>query len=176
MAFLKPIPIAWHRNSWGQQIITRYTPGVDVSEKAADYPFETTRVGDKLYNVEILKKFAKKLPTRYMTMRELYPNLEPYNYYWTDRKGEKLGPHQVITYLEDGKKIPKAWEDHMKAIKEANLRRPLFVTHVGTHRFVLDGIHRLTARFLKYHNDSGSWDKKVPVKFFRKLPKSAVVS
>ncbi len=125
---------------------------------------ETTRVGENLYDVELLKPLAEQLETQEVELGLLKENVSKGHYFWIDRNGEKLGPAQVLRDWDAAQRNP-AWIDHIESIKRANLDDPLWVTKDG---LVFNGMHRLSRAFI----DKVS---KVKVKVFEELPKSAVI-
>jgi len=65
-------------------------------EPILSYNFETTRVGDTLYNVEKLEDLAETLPTQEIETEKLRKAVAEGHYYWIDDKGNKLGPHDIL--------------------------------------------------------------------------------
>jgi len=132
--------------------------------KKGDYPFETTRIGRTLYNVEILKAHATHLPSISVKIVKLKDAIAKGNYYWIDRTGKKFGPHQLLQNWEAAKKKMQ-WRDHVENIEKANVQTPIFLT---PEYLVFDGMHRLTRAFLEEHTH-------IKAKVFTALPESAIV-
>ncbi|MBP6859777.1 MAG: hypothetical protein KBC69_04135 [Candidatus Magasanikbacteria bacterium] len=127
--------------------------------------FETTTVGDQLYNVELLERVAELLPTREVPLNELAEAVSEGNYYWTDRNGDLLGPYDLLKDW-DAAKQNQAYADHVATIQHADLSNPIWRTVDGQ---IFNGMHRLTRAFL---------DKEVTIKLkdFPSLPDSAIVN
>lgn len=136
----------------------------DAIKSEAPHPTETTQVGGKILDVEILKPYAEKFPTKLIETASLREAVSEGHYYWEDRNGEKLGPFQILQDPEAARNNP-AWADHMQTIGRANLETPIWVTEDG---HVFDGMHRLTRAFL-------DGVKQVKAKVFSEFPEEAEV-
>ena len=136
----------------------------DQPAEQKTYDFETTKVGGKIYNVELLEALAEKVEAEPVPLEELREAVAEGHYYWIDRDGEKLGPHQLLQDWEAAQKNP-AWADHVETVRRADLTNPIWVTE---NEFVFNGMHRLTRAFL-----DGA--ETIMARRFRELPKEAVV-
>ncbi|MBI2037620.1 MAG: hypothetical protein HYT15_01645 [Candidatus Magasanikbacteria bacterium] len=128
------------------------------------HDFETTTIGKKLYNVEILEHFAEQLPTQEVPLNELTDAVSQGNYYWTDKNNNLLGPYNLLQDWEAAQKN-EAYAEHVATIQHADLSNPIWKTADGQ---VFNGMHRLTRAFL---------DKAptIRVKIFDSFPDEAVV-
>src|SRR3989338_621624 len=117
-------------------------PDHAVEQKA--YDFETTNVGGNTYNVELLEASAEKIEAEPVPLEELRKSVAEGHYYWIDRDGEKLGPHQLLQDWEAAQKNP-AWADHVETVRRADLTNPIWVTE---NEFVFGYPNRLTRAFL----------------------------
>ena len=129
------------------------------------HPFETTRIDEKLYNVELLGPFAESIPVQEIPSEIYREAVGEGHYYWIDRNREKLGPFQILRDWEAAQKNP-AWADHVEIIKNANQNRPIWAMRDGQ---VFNGMHRLTKIFI-------DGIPTVKVKVFDALPDSALIS
>ncbi len=128
------------------------------------HDFETTTVGERLYNVQLLERFAEHLPTQEIPLSALAEAVAKGNYYWTDRNGDLLGPYDLLQDWDAAEKN-SAYVDHVATIKQADLSNPIWRTAEGQ---VFNGMHRLTRAFL---------DKAATIKtkIFPSLPDEAIV-
>ena len=129
------------------------------------YDFETASVNEKIYNVEMLESVAEHMKTEEMPLEDLRHAVGEGHYYWEDKKGEKLGPHQILKDWESAQEN-EDWADHVATIKRANLENRIWISSDG---LVFNGMHRLTRAFV-----DGA--KSIKVKKFSELPEDAEVN
>ena len=128
-------------------------------------PIETTLVNGKIYNVTLLKSLIGHMHAEPVALEELQECVGVGHYYWIDRKGGKLGPHQILQDWEAAQKN-KEWADHVESISRANLSDPIWISKNG---FVFDSMHRLTRAFLE-------GKKTIMAIRFEEIPKAAEVT
>lgn len=138
--------------------------GLNKIAEFGKYSFETSRVGDRLYNIELLKPFAQEIPVKEMDVEVFRELVSDRHTYWIDRNDQKLGPYQILKDWEAAQKNP-IWADHIQTIKRANLDNPIWSTKDG---IVFDGMHRLTRAFIDNV-------PTIKVKVFETLPEEAIV-
>ena len=126
--------------------------------------FETTSVGGKVYNVALLESVAETIESKKIPLPQLQEAVGEGHFYWVDRKGEKLGPHQLLEDWEAAQKND-AWVDHVETIKRADTANAIWMTSDG---FVFNGMHHLTRAFL-------DGKKTILVKVFLELPSTTEV-
>src|SRR5205814_1564419 len=117
---------------------------MEINSEKLTEPIETSRVGDKLYNVDLLVKYADKLPIEIVPTDSLKDAVGEGYKYWLDKDNEMFGPSAILKDWEDAKNNP-LWIDHIKSIENANLDNPIWLSPDG---FVFDGMHRLTRAFI----------------------------
>lgn len=142
---------------------SRFNP-VPQSE-GKPYDFETTRVGNKLYNVTLLWHYADQLPVEEVLLDDLKEAVNERHKYWLDTQGGWLGPSALLKNWESAQQNP-LWIDHITNIKQANMNNPIWI-----HRpsgIVFNGMHRLTRAFLEQK-------PAINVRYFDELPESALV-
>lgn len=116
-----------------------------LSEQQGSH-IETTSSGGRVYNVEALEPFAERLEAKEVPLEDLRYAVSEGHYYWEDRKGEKLGPHQILQDWEAAQQN-EDWADHVATIKRADLTHPIWMAADGT---IINGTHRLTRAFLDH--------------------------
>ena len=130
-----------------------------------EHQFETTSVFGGIYNVEMLFEYSDSIHTKEMPFQDLREAVAEGHYYWDDKKGEKLGPADLLKDWEAAQQNDD-WSDHVDNIKNADLQWPIWMTREGQ---VFNGMHRLT----KYFVDDIT---PVKVKIFDSLPDEAIVN
>lgn len=129
------------------------------SLEAINRPVETAGMNGKEYNVELLRPYAESLPVVQMPLENFVSDVSESNKCWTDSFGQRFGPYQILEDWEAAQRNID-WEDHIKAIKEADLNEPVWF-HEGDG--VFDGLHRLTRAFLEKK-------QSIPVKVWDIIP------
>lgn len=125
---------------------------------------ETTSVHGKIYNIALLEPFAAQLKTEEIPLMEVREAVSEGHYYWEDRSGNKLGPHQILKDWDAAQRNDD-WADHVATIKRADVSDPIWIADDG---HVFNGMHRLTRAFLDH-------PATIKVKRFSSLPKEAII-
>lgn len=123
---------------------------------------ETTTVEGKLYKVALLESYADQLETTEIPLSELKEAVSSTHHYWEDKKGQILGPFQLLEDWQAAQKNPD-WSQHIDTILRADTSDPIWIAPDG---HVFNGVHRLTRAFLDNH-------EKIKAKKFPRLPKEA---
>src|SRR3989344_1157756 len=105
----------------------RQKPPQGYIDKLPGHDYETTTVGEKLYNVELLERFGEQLPTQEIPPKELRGAVSKGNYYWVDRDGNLLGPYQILQDWEAAQHN-EADAEHVANIQQADLSNPIWIT------------------------------------------------
>jgi len=129
----------------------------------------TARHEGKLYDVHTLIEFSKDLPEE-VTLIEQFGDLRDHKY-WHDKKGNWVGPSDIITLAEQHGRnwdamlsAKEEWAEHTASVRDANYEGyPLLVVGKDT---VIDGMHRLTKAWIDHV-------REVRVKRFEQLPSEA---
>ena len=124
----------------------------------------TAEVGDKLYDILILKSFSEEIPIENVLTETLRDAVAEGNTYWLDTEGKMFGPAEILRDWDAAQHNP-LWTEHIESIKHADLDNPLWIAPNG---FVFDGMHRLTKAFIE-------GVKEIKVRRFTTLPEDAVV-
>ena len=129
-----------------------------------EYPFDTFRIGETLYNLEVVRTCASALPVVQVELNQLRGAVSEGQCYWQDRDGEFFGPFELLQDWVAAKHNP-LWHSHVEIIERADLTDPLFITKEG---IVFDGMHRLTRAFLEKK-------QRINAAIFDALPDKAIV-
>ena len=143
-----------------------FTDEQKALELGKSYDFETTTVGDKLYNVEKLLEEAERLPIQEAPVENFLGAVSEGNYYWIDAGHKKLGPYDLLKNWEEASKNP-AWREHVDNIDNADLENPIWI--IGLDYLVFNGMHRLT-RIIR------DGVPNVKYRYFETLPEEALIN
>lgn len=119
----------------------------------------TAQVGEKVYDIFALEKFAEGFPIETVQLDLLKDAVASGNTYWHDANGEMFGPAELLKDWPASEKNP-LWTSHIENIKNADLNHPIWLTSDGV---VFDGMHRLTRAFV-----DGA--KEINIRRFNQLP------
>src|SRR5258708_5142400 len=83
---------------------------IQVDQEVTNKQPHTARIGDKLYNVDLLIKQSEELPALTIQTQSLqeYQN----GNFWEDSQGEPIGPHTILSLVHTPG--PQNWEELAK--------------------------------------------------------------
>ncbi|MDP3645761.1 MAG: hypothetical protein Q8R25_01605 [bacterium] len=108
-------------------------------------PRESGSLDGKKYDIEKVYAFAESIPIESAQLEEFRSVISKENDSWFGIDEKHIQPHEIVENWNAIQKDP-AWAKHVASINNANLDRPILVSHMG---HVLDGQHRVIKSFLQ---------------------------